>query len=144
MVGEPRRARRDERGSTLVLVPALALVAVALSGIAVDLTSVHIQQRRAGAVLAAAADDAAAMIDTRRIQLDGRAIVDESAARRVVTAHLRATPPPGTLERLTVEVLPDRVRIEATVRLRRIVLRGLPGRSGEDAYTVRAEAVVAP
>ena len=135
--------RRDQRGTTLVLVPALALVAVALTGIAVDLTAVHVQQRRAGAIVAAAADDAAAMIDTRRVQLDARAIVDPSAARQVVDAHLRATPPPGRIERVDVVVGADRVTVDVTVRLRRIILRAVPGRGSETTYRVRAEAVVA-
>lgn len=144
MPPESTAVRRNQRGSTLVLVPTLALVAVMLTGIAVDLTSVLVQQRRAGAIIAAAADDAAGMIDTRRVQLDARTQIDPAAARRVVEGHLRTTPPPGRLVRLDVVILPNRVRIEATLTIRRTVLRALPGRPSEDTYRVRSEAVLAP
>ncbi len=141
-MGDRRSPDRSQRGSVLVLVPTLALVAVALCGIAVDLVAVHAAQRRTQTLLASAADDAAAMIDTRRIQLDGATVVDAAAARRVVSAHVGAARLPGRLRRLDVEVRRDSVEVRADLAVGRIVLRALPGSSAETTVTVRARAVV--
>ena len=96
-----------------MLVPALALVAVALTGTAIDLVAVQAVQRRTQSVIASAADDAAGMVDARRIQLDAVTIVDPVAARRAVENHLRASPLPGRLQRLDVTVRADRVALAA-------------------------------
>jgi len=125
-----------------VLVPTLMLVAVALCGIAVDLVAVHAAQRRTQGILASAADDAAGMVDTRRIQLDGATVVDPGAARRVVAAHVAATRLPGTLRRLDVEVRSDSVEVRAELAVARITLRGVPGAPPETTVSVRARALV--
>ena len=136
--------RRGQRGSVLVLVPTLALIAVALCGIAVDLVAVHAAQRRTQGILASAADDAAAMIDTRRIQLDGVAVVDPAAARRVAGAHVATARLPGTLRRLDVEVRSDSVEVRAELTVARIALRALPGAPADSTVVARARAVVTP
>jgi hypothetical protein len=79
---------RSERASALVLVPALVLVLIVLGSLAVDVAVAHAVQRDLSRSLSAAADDAAAMIDQRRLQTDGTVRLDEEAARRVVRAHL--------------------------------------------------------
>jgi len=127
-----------------VLVPALALVAVALTGTAIDLVAVQAVQRRTQSVIASAADDAAGMVDARRIQLDAVTIVDPVAARRAVENHLRASPLPGRLQRLDVTVRADRVDVVARVEVRRIVLRALPGVDRDVIVVARASAVVDP
>ena len=125
-----------------MLVPTLALVAVALCGIAVDLVAVHAAQRRTQGILASAADDAAAMIDTRRIQLDGVPVVDPNAARRVAGAHVAAARLPGTLRRLDVDVRSDSVEVLAELTVDRIALRALPGAPTDTNVVARARAVV--
>lgn len=122
-----RRRRRDDRGTALVLAPALVLVLVVLAGIAVDLSIVHAAQRRLARVAAAAADDAAGMVDERRVQLDGAILVDPTAARAVVEDRFARSDLPGRLVDLDVAVERDRVVLRASVVVPHLFLRALPG-----------------
>jgi len=135
---------RSERATVLIAVPALALVAVVLSGIALDLVGLHTAQRRARTIIATAADDGAGMLDRRRVQLDAAAVIDPVAARRVVAARLQDTPLPGRVRFVNVVTGPRFVDIRASLFVRRTVLRALPGVPDEDAVEIHVRAVVAP
>ena len=136
-------AGRSERATVLVAVPALALIAVVLSGIALDLVGVHAAQRRARTIIATAADDGAGMLDRRRIQLDAAAVIDAAAARRVVVARLRDTPLPGRVRAVNVQTGPRFVDIRVSLLVRRPVLRALPGIADEEPVDIHVRAVVA-
>ncbi|CAN5650170.1 hypothetical protein BH10ACT3_BH10ACT3_07710 [soil metagenome] len=71
-----------------MLVPAIMLILIALGSIAVDMTAVFGAQRATQQVVAAAADDAAGMLDSRAIQRDGTIAIDPIAAERVAVAHI--------------------------------------------------------
>lgn len=135
---------RSERATALVAVPALALIAVVLSGIALDLVGVHAAQRRARTIIATAADDGAGMVDRRRVQLDAAAVIDPAAARRVVAERLRDTPLPGRVGTVTVRTGPRFVDITVSMLVRHPILRALPGVADEEPVTIHVRAVVAP
>ena len=111
----------------MFLVPAMMLVLIALAAIAVDLVAAHAAQRSLYRTVSAAADDAAGMIDARRVQQDGALVVDRDAAERVVRARLDATDLPGPLLGSEVTVGDTTVDIRVRVRIRHIFLDPLPG-----------------
>ncbi|MHB1139389.1 MAG: hypothetical protein ACYC2O_10570 [Microthrixaceae bacterium] len=115
----------------------MLLVLIALGTVALDLTAQHGAQRAVHRVATSAADDAAAMIDTRQVQLDGSLRIDPAAARRVVERHLGWATLPGPLVGpIQVEVSPDgtAVTVRVAVRAPRLLL---PARRDGDR-TVRA------
>lgn len=120
-------SRSLERGSALVLVPAMTLVLIVLASIAVDLTAVAGVQRSAERVVSAAVDDAAGMIDGRAHQIDGSVRIDRDAAERVLRARLGAARLPGRITDVRVTVTDSTV--DASIRLEspRIFLRAVPG-----------------
>ena len=128
-------ATRPSRGTALMLVPASILVFFVLGSIAIDLTAVFLAQRS----VSAAADDAAAMLDTRLIQQNGELRIDIAAAERVARAHISARVPAASLRGpVIVIVSTDRKSIEVriTVRVPHIMMRALPGRSAYEDLTV--------
>lgn len=116
-----------ERGSALVLVPAMALVFIVLAAIALDMSVVAGSQRAAERELAAAADDAAGMIDGRTHQRDGSVRIDPVAAEQVVRARIGSADIPGQVVDLDVVVTDDTVDVTARVDSPRIFLRAVPG-----------------
>jgi hypothetical protein len=78
------RRRRGDRGSVLMLVPAGLLIVLVLASIAVDMTLVHLRQRQAVDLAAAAANDAAtAAADPASVRA-GDFRVDLGSAEQVV------------------------------------------------------------
>lgn len=134
----PAPPARTERATALVLAPALALILLVLAGVAVDLAAVHTAQRTLQRVVSGAADDAAAMIDARRVQVDGDIVVDPDRARRVAEHQVRAARLPGRLERVDVRVGTDRVEVRVEVMVRHGFLGTFPG--GPDTERVAATA----
>lgn len=134
----PAPPARTERATALVLVPAMALVLFVLAGVAVDLTALHTVQRTLQRVASGAADDAAAMIDTRRVQIDGDIVVDPDRARLVAEHQVRSAQLPGRLERIDVRVERDRVEVRVEVMVRHGFLGTFPG--APDAERVAATA----
>ena len=129
---------RGERASALVLIPSLVLVLVVLGGISVDAAVAHAVQRDLYRTLSAAADDAAGMVDQRRLQLDGTVRLDRDAARRVVHAHLGVLADglgpradgadrPRRLRSVEVEVDDRTVIIRVEAEVPHVVLSGVPG-----------------
>jgi hypothetical protein len=122
----------------LVLVPSLVLVLIVLGGISVDAAVAHAAQRDLYRTLSAAADDAAAMVDQRQLQLDGTVRLDEDAARRVVQAHLAASSSelgegargadhPHHIRAVQVEVDDTTVGIEVEAVAPHVFLSAVPG-----------------
>lgn len=127
-----------------MLVPAMTLVVVALAGIAVDLSALHSAHRSLHRSVSAAADDAAAMIDQRHLQLTGEVRIDAAAAQRVTAAHLATVSLPGELVELRTDV--DRARgtvtVTATVVVRRILLPASVSSGRDESLHVSARARV--
>jgi hypothetical protein len=118
---------RHERATAAMLAPAMALVLVVLAAIALDLSAVAGTQRAAERVVAAAADDAAGMLDGRAHQHDGSVRVDREAAVRIVKAHLDAADLPGRLRDLDVLVTDTTVDVTVRVESPHLFLRAVPG-----------------
>lgn len=136
-----RRCRGPETASALVLVPSMMLVLLCLGGIAVDLSLVHGAHRSAHRVVTAAADDAAAMIDTEALQLTGDLRIDPAAARRVALAQLATMSLPGdVVGSPTVDVDADGSTVTVTVTLvvDHVMLRAVPGHPRSQQLTVVA------
>ena len=127
-----------------MLVPAMALIVFALAGVAVDLSLVHSAHRSLHRSVSAAADDAAAMIDQRQMQMTGELRIDPVAARRVADAHLATATLPGELVQLRTEVDPSggTVTVTATVVVRRILLPASVSSGRDDSLDARARARV--
>lgn len=140
-----RRLPSPERGTALFLVPALALIVISLAGIAVDLTMLHAAHRSVHRTVSAAADDAAAMLDQRHLQVTGEVHVDADAARRVAAAHLGASDLPGELIALSTEVDPAGgvVTVTATVDVDHVIIPAAAS-GGSERLVVSASARVVP
>jgi len=119
--------RPRERATALVLVPAMLLVFIALGAIALDLSAVAGAQRAAERDLAAAADDAAGMLDAHAHQLDGSIRIDAAGATAVVDARVSSSDGPGRIVDLQVEVTDTTVEITARVVSPHLFLRAVPG-----------------
>jgi hypothetical protein len=117
----------DERASALVLAPALVLVLIVLGGMAVDLALVRSARRALDDSVAAAADDAAGMLDERRLLVDGTVLIDPAAARRVAEARLGTTRLTGRVAAVRVDVRGTEVRVEADLSVPPVFLRALGG-----------------
>ena len=123
----PQRPAAGEDGTALVLVPAMMLVLIVLAGIAVDLVASHVAQRSLYRTVSAAADDAAGMIDGRRLQADGSLTIDDAAAERVVRTRLATSDLPGPVTEAVVDTDDTTVEVRVRVLIPRIFLRAVPG-----------------
>ena len=152
MSESPRRSTRaqrrvgEERATALMLAPALVLIVLVLGAIAVDLSLVHTARRSAYRSLSAAADDAAAMVDSEEFQRTGRVWIDPDAADRVVRAHLGlfdGDPPEGfaapAFRVVSADVTTDpsagTVQIDAVVEVPHVLGPAVPGL--EEASLIR-------
>lgn len=147
---DPRRRAPlgPERSTALMLAPALVMVLLVLGSVGVDMTLVHSARRSAYRSLSAAADDAAAMVDSREFQRSGRIQIDPEAASRVARAHLGLLDgdvPPGFAEpafrvldaRVSTDVAAGVVRIEADVLVEHVLGPAVPG--VQDTTTISME-----
>ena len=121
-------SRCAERGTALVLLPAMVLVLLSLGAIAIDLSIVHSVHRDAHRVASAAADDAAAMIDERQLQITGALVIDPAEAERVVRAHLSGAHLAGDLVGVEVQPSETTVDVRLTVDAPHVLLASFPGR----------------
>lgn len=140
-IRHPRSASPVERSSALVLVPTMLLVLIALGAVALDLTAQHGAQRAVHRVATTAADDAAAMIDTRQVQVDGTIRIDADAAQRVARAQVATARLPGPLAGpVRVEVADDgsTVTVRLAVRVPPLLLSSQRGGDALVAATVTA------
>lgn len=138
--------RPDDDGSALVLVPALLMVMLALGAIAIDLSVLHGAHRALHRIASGAADDAAAMIDTDQLQIDGSLRIDDDAARRVVDAHLDAARVPGPLTAVRTSVSADGlvITVELTASVDHVLLAALPGTERSQPVSVIVRARLQP
>lgn len=127
-----------ERGTALVLVPALFLVVLCLGAVAVDLSLLHAAHRGAHRVASSAADDAAAMLDERQLQLDGTLRLDVERATRTAAAHIRTAQLAGSLVDVEILVGETTVDVTLTVDVRHVVLPALADGDGHTRIQVRA------
>jgi hypothetical protein len=138
---EPARRARTDRGSVLMLMPAMFLILLVLGAIAVDLTAVRVGQRSLLFSATDAANDAVTVgLDEAALRSGDGYQLDPQRVRAGVYAVLFAK---GILSHLTgppiIVIHADQsvtVRLEGTVQ--HIFARALPGSS--DPVTVRAEA----
>lgn len=142
-----RQQRMDrpiaESGTALILVPTMMLVLLALGAIAIDLSVLHLSHRTIHRIVSSAADDAAGMIDTRQVQIDGSVRIDSATARRTVAAHLGAASLPGTLQGAPeVEVSGDglSVTVRVEVEVPHILLQSMPGAKRSELLRISASA----
>lgn len=131
-----------ERGSALILVPAMLMVLLALGAIAIDLSVLHGAHRSLHRIASGAADDAAAMLDEEQLQVDGQLRIDAHAARQVVDAHLDAARMPGTLTAARTSISDDgaAVTVELTAEVDHVLLAAIPGTDPSEAISVVARA----
>ena len=135
----PRDARRDEAGSTLVLMPIAVLILLGLAAMAVDAAVVHLGQLRLSDLAAGLARDAVAAIDEQAFYEQGRI---EVVGERVLTrrdARLAAlAQDPGFTEVRCDEitVVGDQATVGCTATVRPIFGVVLPG--GRAPTQVRA------
>lgn len=142
-----RPVSRTERATALILVPTMMLVLVALGAIAIDLSVVHLAHRSIHRVVSSAADDAAGMIDTRQIQIDGSVRIDPSRAARTVSAHIETATLPGTLRGRPQVVVADdglSLTVSAEVEVPHILMRSMPGASASEIIRVTVTARILP
>ena len=123
-----------------MLVPSLMLVLIALTGIAIDLTLLHLSHRSLHRAVSAAADDAASMIDERHLQLSGELRIDEQRATTVAMARMGIADTPGRIDAVTVSFGPggDTVTVAVDAEVDHIVLRAAPGIGATEQLVVRA------
>jgi uncharacterized membrane protein len=129
----------DERGSTLMLVPAGLLVVLILASIAVDMAIVQLRQRQAHDLASAAANDAATAAADQVGLRQGTYVVDGHAADEVVAGIVGASElAPLVVGTPDVTVTGDGVRVVLELRADYIFARVMPG--APDGTTVRATA----
>ncbi len=125
----------------------MMLVLLALGSIAIDLSVLHLSHRSIHRIVSGAADDAAGMIDTRQIQLDGTVRIDPARATRTVVAHLEAAALPGTLRGdPLVDVADDGQSLTVVVQVEvpHILLHTTPGASRHEVISVSVSARILP
>ena len=129
-----------ERGSVLMLMPAAILIVVALSAVAVDLSTVLLAQRELASAADAAANDAVTYgIDEDHLRRGGRYRLDPGRVERAVTAALR-TQGLATARR-EIEILGARtVRVTLRRWVTYIFAPAIPGSRGRTAVTAGATA----
>jgi hypothetical protein len=103
------------------------LVLIALAAVGVDLALLHGAQRSLYRTVSAVADDAAGMLDGRRLQMDGTVQIDCDAARRVVTARMAAADLPGRLSGVAVDCDARTVTVRVRVAVDHVFLGAVPG-----------------
>ncbi|HEX5365983.1 MAG TPA: hypothetical protein VFW63_04885 [Acidimicrobiales bacterium] len=134
-----RGGRSDERGSVLVLVPAALLIVLVLASVAVDMSLLHLRQRQAHDLAAAAANDAVTAGADRGVLRTGTYVVDRAAARRVVSRMVAASDlAPHVVGPPEVRVTADGVEVALALHADYIFAGVVPGTP--DGRTVRAVA----
>ena len=126
----PQQRHAPERATALMMLPACLLAVLCLGAITIDGAVAHAAQRRLSIICAAAADDAAGMLDSHSIQTSGTVRLDPAGAIRVARGRLNQRQLPGRLlgpARITANQAAGTVDIELTVRVERFVFRQLPG-----------------
>lgn len=136
---EPRPSGRDQRGSTLVLMPIAVLILLGLAAVAVDAAVVHLGQLRLSDLAAGLARDAVAAIDEQAFYEEGRIeVVGERVVQRRDARLAALAEDPGFTDVRCdeIEVVGDRATVGCTATVRPIFGVVLPG--GRAPTQVRA------
>ena len=139
-------ARRAERGSVLMLMPAAVMIVILLGSIAVDFAIAFLGEREALSLASAAANDAAAAaLDEQRFRETGEFVLDHDRARRIVASTLEASS--SELHDLTVDVSfpivdgTEGVRVEVTGTVDYVFAKAIPGAPDDHEVSASATAV---
>jgi Flp pilus assembly protein TadG len=134
-------ARRRDRGSVLMLMPAGVLVVLLLGAIAFDLSLVFLRQRQASSLAVDVANDlATAALDEHAFRTDGTYELDPEAAAEIGLALVRASDLADDVLDVEVTVLgADAVEVSVVVAVDYVFAKAIPGTS--DGTTVVASAV---
>jgi Flp pilus assembly protein TadG len=128
-----------ERGSVLMLIPAIVLVLLVLGVIAVDSSIAYLARRQLADFTAGAADRAAATaLDKPTFYASGEARIDPAAAQSVVQDAEAAATRDGleiTAVNVTVSPTGHSVTVTATARARAVFGVAV---GGQRVFTVRA------
>ena len=138
-----RRVRGNDRGSSLMLVPAGVLVVVLLGAVTIDLSAAHLAQRRLVQVTERAADDAAGMLDRDSVRAGGPVRTNPAQARQLAQMHLASLDVPGLQRRwadMSVSPGGNEVSVRSGATVQRLFGRGLPGVSPTYRISARASA----
>jgi hypothetical protein len=137
--GTPATPSRRERGSVLILIPAIVLVMLVLGAIAVDASVAYLARRQLADFTASAADRAAASaLDKPSFYGSGEVRVDPAVAQAVVAAAESAATHGGLdITSVTVSVGPSgrSVTVAATAVAQTVFGVAAGGRR---SFTVRA------
>lgn len=134
-------ARLRDRGSALMLLPACVLVVLVLISIAVDMSLVHLRQRQAVDLAAAAANDAVtAGADDGQLR-SGTYVLDPAQVAAVVERRIAASglADDGAVTRRVV-VEDDTVEVTLTVDVPYVFTGIMPGTPRRTQVTARASA----
>jgi len=134
------RVRTDDRGSSLMLMPAAVLVFVVLGAFCVDFAAVHLGQRELVTAAQGAANDAAAagFDEAGFYEGDGTVTLDPALARRAATASLVDNAPDARIVGFSVDVAESSVEIELTLAVETVFSKALPGAPDTVEVTARA------
>lgn len=132
-------ARRDDRASVLMLVPAGVLIVLIMASIAVDMSLVQLRQRQAHDLAAGAANDAATAAADQGELRSGRYRVDPAAASALVDRIVGASElAPEVVGAPAVRVTDEGVEVEISLYADYVFAGVIPGTP--DGMTVTATA----
>lgn len=116
-----------QRGSTLMLMPAAALVVIILASLAIDSAAVYMSKRELANAADAAANDAAAYgIDADHLRATGEIRLDGARVARIVSASLAAQNLRLAAEPVVEIVDARRVRVDLYRQVDHVIVRGRP------------------
>ena len=131
---------RQDRGSSLMLMPAAVLVFVVLGAFCVDFGAIHLGQRELVTAAQGAANDAAAagFDEGAFYGGDGAVTLDPTLARRAADASLADNAPDARIVGFSVDVATSTVEIELTLAVGTVFSKALPGAPDTVEVTARA------
>jgi hypothetical protein len=139
-------ARRRERASVLMLMPAGVLVVLLLGSIAFDLSVVFLRQRQASSLAADLANDlATAALDEAAFRADGQFRLDPGRADELGRDLAAASDLADDIVEVEIGVTgPDVVVVRVVVGVEYVFARAIPGAADGTTVTASATAVAAP
>lgn len=133
------RRLRDERGSSLMLMPAAVLVFVVLGAFCVDFAAIHLGQRELVTAAQGAANDAAAAgFDEDAFYGGGAVTLDPVRARQAAAASLADNLPEAEIVGFSVVTGEASVEVELTLAVETVFSKALPGAPDTVEVTARA------
>lgn len=133
------RRLRDERGSSLMLMPAAVLVFVVLGAFCVDFAAIHLGQRELVTAAQGAANDAAAAgFDEDAFYGGGAVTLDPVRARQAAAASLADNLPEAEIVGFSVATGEASVEVELTLAVETVFSKALPGAPDTVEVTARA------